>query len=196
MTKEEKKEYHKEYREANKEKIAKYREANKENNKEYYQANKEIILANNKKYREANKESILANNKEYRKNNKHKKSDYFNNYQKNRKKTDLLFKLKCNLSNRIRAALKNKKIIKSQSTLNMIGCDLETIKAHLEKQFTKGMNWENQGEWHIDHIIPCASAKTEEELIKLFHYTNLQPLWAIDNILKKDKIIEKQLFLL
>ena len=78
----------------------------------------------------------------------------------------------------------------------MIGCDLKTIKAHLEKQFTKGMNWENQGKWHVDHIIPCASAKTEEELIKLFHYTNLQPLWAIDNILKKDKIIEKQLFLL
>jgi hypothetical protein len=73
----------------------------------------------------------------------------------------------------------------------MLGCDLHTAKAHLEKQFTDGMTWANHGEWHIDHIIPCASAKTEEELIKLFHYENLQPLWAIDNLKKGAKIILK-----
>ena len=57
------------------------------------------------------------------------------------------------------------------------------------------MNWDNHGEWHIDHIIPLSSANTEEELIKLCHYTNLQPLWAEDNLSKSDKIIEQQTLL-
>jgi hypothetical protein len=161
-----------------------------------------------KLYREKNKDILKSKrieydktySKNYRINNKEKikqaQKTYQNEYQKNRKKIDPLFKLRHTLSNRIQIALKNKKIIKSQSTLNMIGCDLKTIKSHLEKQFTKGMNWGNQGAWHIDHIIPCALAKTEEELIKLFHYTNLQPLWAMDNWIKSDKILEKQLFLL
>jgi hypothetical protein len=51
------------------------------------------------------------------------------------------------------------------------------------------MNWSNRNLWHIDHIIPLASAKTEEEMIKLCHYTNLQPLWAIENMSKGSKII-------
>ena len=174
-------EYSKIYQLKNKAKISEY-------NKIYTEKNKAKKIEYDKK----NKVKITEYQKEYRKNNKHKNSDYL----KNKRQTDPFFKLKHNLRTRINSSLKAKNYIKSQRTIEMIGCDLKTIKAHLEKQFTKGMNWENQGEWHIDHIIPCASAKTEEALIKLFHYTNLQPLWAIDNILKKDKIIEKQLFLL
>jgi hypothetical protein len=75
----------------------------------------------------------------------------------------------------------------------MLGVDWEVAKVHIERQFTKGMNWDNQGEWHIDHIIPLASANNKEELIKLCHYTNLQPLWAEDNLSKSDKIIEQQI---
>jgi hypothetical protein len=61
----------------------------------------------------------------------------------------------------------------------------------LEKQFTKGMNWKNYGKWHIDHIKPCASfdLSLEHEQKLCFHFTNLQPLWAKDNIRKSDKII-------
>ena len=204
-------EYNKEYYLTNKESLILKK-------KEYRQKNKEKILEYNRSYRLKNKESLQNKEKiyrekiidktiEYRQANKDKIKKYFidnkakiniqkNTYQKNKKENDILFKLKCNLSCRIYHALNAKKYIKSQRTLEMLGCDLETIKSHLEKQFIDGMNWSNKGDWHIDHIIPCASAKTEEELIKLFHYTNLQPLWAIDNILKKDKIIEKQLFLL
>lgn len=70
----------------------------------------------------------------------------------------------------------------------MLGCDFKTAHKHIEKQFTEGMSWDNRSEWHIDHIIPLASAKTEEELAKLCHYTNLQPLWAEDNLRKGDKL--------
>jgi len=79
---------------------------------------------------------------------------------------------------------------KSKGTKDLLGCSFEIAFKHIERQFIKGMSWENRSEWHIDHIIPLASAKTEEELIKLCHYTNLQPLWAVDNLVKNDKIIE------
>jgi hypothetical protein len=71
----------------------------------------------------------------------------------------------------------------------MLGCDYQTAFKHIESRFKKGMSWDNFGDWHIDHIIPLASAKTEEELIELCHYTNLQPLWAEENLIKGDKII-------
>ena len=211
-TKEERKEYQRNWRENNKEKIQEYKENNKEKLRIYHikymkiynQKNKEKLQIAQKKYREKNNEILKIYRKKYREQNKENTKIYHkkyqkknqNEYNKNKRKVNTLFKLRCNLSTRTNIALKNKKYIKSKTTLDMLGCDLDTAKAHLEKQFTKGMSWENYGEWHIDHIIPCASVKTEEELIKLFHYTNLQPLWAADNMSKGKKIIEKQLFLL
>ena len=61
---------------------------------------------------------------------------------------------------------------------------MEELKIHLEKQFKPGMSWDNRKEWHIDHIVPLASAKDEETMNKLCHYTNLQPLWAEENLSK------------
>lgn len=63
----------------------------------------------------------------------------------------------------------------------MLGCDWPTLKAHIESQFTGGMSWGRFAEIHIDHIVPLSSAKNEQELEALCHYTNLQPLWAKDN---------------
>lgn len=74
--------------------------------------------------------------------------------------------------------------------MNLLGCSVEFLKQHLEKQFKNGMSWENHGKWHIDHIIPLASAKTQEKIEYLCHYTNLQPLWAKDNQSKGAKIIK------
>jgi hypothetical protein len=71
----------------------------------------------------------------------------------------------------------------------MLGAPYEVAKSHIERQFTKGMTWANHGEWHIDHVIPLASADNEAELINLCHYTNLQPLWAKDNLVKHATII-------
>ena len=80
--------------------------------------------------------------------------------------------------------------MKDNPTFDIIGCTPQFLKEYLEKQFTKDMSWENHGlfGWHIDHIIPLSSANTEEELYKLCHYTNLQPLWAKDNLAKSNKL--------
>jgi hypothetical protein len=71
----------------------------------------------------------------------------------------------------------------------MRGCSFADFRNHIEKQFSKGMNWEDASAWHIDHIIPCASAKSIEDLHALFHFTNLRPVWAADNLAKKDKVL-------
>ena len=104
--------------------------------------------------------------------------------------TDPLFKMAHNLRGRLRPALKVKKWHKDCQFKDYIGCTLEELKAHLEKQFTVGMDWDSYGEkgWHIDHIIPLASATTVEEMIKLCHYTNLQPLWWDANLRKGDSL--------
>ena len=190
------KELNKEYREANREKKAakakKYYEANKEKIitqvKEYYEANKE----KKKEYRQANEERMKEYKKEYYQTNKEKVKEYIKQYQKERRKTDPLYKMKGNLRIRTSFAFKNKGYSKTSKTQEMLGVDWEIAKAHIERQFKKGMNWDNYGEFHIDHIIPLASANTEEELKKLCHYTNLQPLWAEDNLSKSDKIIGQQ----
>tara|TARA_R110000772_G_scaffold81013_3_gene172528 strand:- start:235 stop:843 length:609 start_codon:yes stop_codon:yes gene_type:complete len=111
-----------------------------------------------------------------------------NRWRKNKLKSNPLWAMKQRLKCRTSQAFQLNSIRKPKATLELLGCDYTTAFTHLEKQFTAGMTWENRSLWHIDHIIPLASATTEEELIKLCHYTNLQPLWAEDNLKKGDKI--------
>jgi hypothetical protein len=123
--------------------------------------------------------------KEYRENYKLRKHEQ----RKERRDSDPVF----NLTNRIRCRLwkylKTLNVTKTNKTFEIVGCSPQFLKEHLEKQFIEGMCWENRNKWHIDHIIPLSSAKTEEELYKLCHYTNLQPLWAEENMKKSNKII-------
>lgn len=143
-----------------------------------------------KEYRIKNKEHRKTINRAYKIKNK----DLHNKLNRERLKNDPIFKLKRNLRHRLKMALKDNKI---GSAIKDLGCDLPFLKYFFELQFYPNpdtgemMTWENQGlhGWHIDHITPMSSAKTEEELIKLCHYTNLQPLWAKDNLKKGDKII-------
>lgn len=125
--------------------------------------------------------------KEYRKKNRGKineriKKQYWN---------DEIFRVRTNMKNRIKLFLNSKEIKKKNTTFEIVGCTPKELKEHIERQFRDGMSWDNYGYygWHIDHIIPLASAKTEEEAYKLSHYTNLQPLWAEENYKKSDKII-------
>jgi hypothetical protein len=124
----------------------------------------------------------------WRKNNRTQISKKFGIYEKHRKLTDPSFKLLKTLRSRLNSAL-NKRTIKGGSTMDLIGCEILFLKGYLEDKFTEGMSWENHGKWHIDHIRPCASfdLKEEGEQMKCFHYTNLQPLWAKDNLSKGSK---------
>jgi hypothetical protein len=156
--------------------------------KEYRLKNKEKISEFSKKYVELNKEKIANYKKEYYLKNKEKISKYRNEWRNNKAKNDYLFKLTNNTRTIIKQSFRRNGYSKKSRTYQILGCTFEEFKQHLEKQFTDGMNWENQGEWHLDHIYPVSLAKDEEELIKLNHYTNFQPMWALDNIKKSNKI--------
>jgi hypothetical protein len=164
--------------------------------KEYRLKNKEKIKELQKKYSEANKDKIAKYKRQHYLENKERIEKYRNEWRNNKCKTDSLFKLTYNTRNLIRKSFKRNGYSKNSKAYEILGCTFEDFKQHLEKQFKKGMSWNNHGEWHLDHIYPVSLAKDEEELIKLNHYTNFQPLWAIDNIKKSNKIIEKQLILI
>jgi hypothetical protein len=103
---------------------------------------------------------------------------------------DPLFALKKRLRNLVRNSFRKKGYHKFESkTKDIIGIGFNEFKLYMESKFVDGMNWENRSEWHIDHIVPLSTAKSEQELIALSHYTNLQPLWAMDNLKKGNKII-------
>jgi len=123
-------------------------------------------------------------NRRWLENNRQKRRDY----RAKKRIEDPMFKVKENLRSRCWIAFNNISIKKSKKTSELLGTDYETFKMHMESQFKDNMSWDNYGEWHIDHIIPLASANTEEELIKLFHYTNTQPLWAEENLRKGSSI--------
>jgi hypothetical protein len=97
-------------------------------------------------------------------------------------------------SNRLRTRVYHalKGINKSGSAVRDLGCSIEELRWWLEFWFEDGMNWDNYGNkgWHIDHIKPLSSFNltNREELCKVLHYTNLQPLWAKDNLIKSNKI--------
>ena len=158
--------------------------------RKYYLENKEIINKKNKIYRKKNKDKIKESKRIYRIKNKKiiNKKNY--EWKKNKLKNDIEFKILENLRHRVYMGII--KEYKSKKTKELLGCSIEDFKKYLESQFTDGMDWSNYGlfGWHIDHIKPCCSfdlSKPEEQK-KCFHYTNLQPLWAKDNLKKGGKI--------
>jgi hypothetical protein len=182
------------YRELNTEKrkqtLKNWYSKNPTYNKEYYLNNTEKVNKTNKNWYELNKEKSRENNKIWVDSNKEKMKEYYRNYMKITRETNPIKKIQFNIRSRVYNILKTNKIPKNNKTLDIVGCSLEFLKEHLEKQFTDGMSWELMGKHiHIDHKIPLSSAKTEEELYKLCHYSNLQPLWAEDNLKKSNKIL-------
>jgi len=213
--KELKSEYDKQYYELNKEKIQaqrkKYYEDNKlgildktkksEKRKKYIIANTEKTAVYQKKWRQDNEEYIKEHEKKYRQDNVEQRRQYYqtnkkaiskkrNQRTRERLKTDINFRLLRNCRTRFKCVLKGH--TKSASSKELIGCSLEELKQHLEKQFTEGMSWDNYGKWHIDHKKPCSlfNFEIEAEQRQCFNYTNLQPLWAIDNLKKSNKYNE------
>jgi hypothetical protein len=170
-----------------------WRKNNPEKRKEvtlnYRTKNKEKLKISDKQYREKNKEKEKKRLHKYYENNREKVLKRNKIYNKNRLKHDDFFRLKTNIRNRINKFLNTKNMNKNNKTFEIVGCSPKSLKEFIENKFTDGMCWELLGEKiHIDHIIPLSSAKTEDEVYKLCHYTNLQPLWAEDNLKKSNKI--------
>lgn len=143
----------------------------------------------NSKYRIENLDSIAEKKKLYKQINKENERNYHRQYQRNRLKKDDLFLLKHRINSLIYFSISSRGYTKVSKVANILGCDYTTLKHHLESKFCNGMSWENMGLWHIDHIIPSSSATNEQELLNLNNYLNLQPLWAVDNLRKSNKLI-------
>ena len=165
------KEYQRAYRAANKEKIKEY-------NKAYQEANKEKIKETIEVWNVANPEKIRA----YRK----KQYDKLVSTPEGR-----LIK---SIRSRIHKIIKINQKVKNKHTLELLGCDGKFLKKHLQKKFSKGMSWDNYGEWHVDHIVPIDYFLKNHDFNDVeiqkecFHYSNLQPLWSLENIRKSNKI--------
>lgn len=158
--------------------------------KKWYDANKDEINIRRKKY-------FLSDENKYKRKKWDKKYYNDNRARINKKKAvrqakmynnDMNFRLSVILRPRINKIIKGK--VKSGSAIKDLGCSLDELIRHIESKFQLGMSWENYGEWHIDHIKPLSSFDLEnrEQFLEACNYTNLQPLWAHDN-LKKGAII-------
>ena len=135
-------------------------------------------------YRKKNRKHILEMKKQYRLHNRDKISKYLAEYNRKRRNTDIQFKIAKNIRSRIYDALKGN--FKSGSGVQDLGCSITDFQEYFISKFTGRMSWGNYGEWHIDHIVPLCSfdLTNREQFLKACHYTNLQPLWAEENLRK------------
>lgn len=173
----------------NPEKIRKYQRDNHYKYKEKRKAYRKQWGLNNpgyqKEWQKVNTDHIKQYSRIYRKKNQ----QTINEKDRLRRKKNPLYKMAVYLRIRTRRLVKTKGFKKKYKFEEYIGCSKVELKVYIEQKFKSGMSWENYGQWHIDHIIPLVSAKTIDDLYKLCHYTNLQPLWAKENLKKHDKIL-------
>ena len=193
------KEYDTTYYKDNEDKIKIYKQDWAKDNKErlqskqksYYESNKETLKEYRTNWRKSNNERIKEQGKVYRKLNKTKITKDKQVYSKIKYKTDIQYRLKSSLRSRLRMAIKGD--LKSGSAVRDLGCSISEFKLYIESKFQPGMSWDNWGQygWHIDHIKPIASFNLtdRQQFLEVCHYTNLQPLWWQDNLVKSDKII-------
>jgi hypothetical protein len=209
---EENKEKIKQWRKENKEKIKQYYKENKEKIKQYYKENKEKINQYRKEnkekrnqqakqwrkenkekinqYREENKEKIKQQTKQYYKENKEKIKQQTKQYFKQRRKTDPIFRLTLNTRSLIRTSLSNKGYSKNTNTHKILGLEYEDFYTWLSTEASNGLNFDAD-DVHVDHVIPVSFAKTEEQVLSLNHYSNLQLLTSEENLNKHNTYIKQ-----
>ena len=154
----------------------------------WHQENKEKEALRKQKWYNANKEAVSAREKIYYQKNKKRILAQHNEYHHRKQTADPMYRVTKNLRSRCYSAMKGK--FKESTTKKLIGCTTKELRQHLETQFEPGMTWDNYGVhgWHIDHILPCDSFDLLdiEQQRECFHFTNLQPLWAEDNLKKSN----------
>lgn len=164
-------------------------ERHKLKNKEWKEKNKQHILEYQREYKKKHKEKILKKSRQWKTNNLERIKEYQKrDYEKRAK--DPILKLKRNIRNNVNTAFRKKKFRKSEKLKNMLGMEIDEFVNYLLETFKNnyGYEWDKIEPVHIDHIIPLSTATTEEEVIKLFHYNNLQLLKAKDNLSKNNSL--------
>jgi hypothetical protein len=170
-------------RSENPEKYREYERSIRKKNPERYKQQKAIRRKNNlSKIRQQENASYYRNKKN--------KIQAQTRYQKQRSETDFIFRESKKIKNLVSKTFRDKGYSKKSRVHDILGCSYEEFLKHIQGQFLEGMNWDNRNNWHLDHIIPISLAKTYNDIIASNHYTNFQPLWAIDNIRKGNKIIK------
>ena len=171
-------------------------ESTKERQNEWKKLNRNHLGEYIKEYRNNNVDKISDINKRYYIKNKNKVLYKGKVYKNSKYNSDVLFRLKCLIRSSIKYSFKNSGYLKESKTENILGCSFEEFKLYIESKFEDWMTWDNQGlyngelnyGWDIDHITPLSIANTEEEIIELNHYTNLQPLCSkINRDIKRNK---------
>lgn len=166
------------------------KDCSKEQMATWYQRNKKKVSLKNKRYRETNKEAVIQYSREYYRSHKRTILEKQRVYIVEKQGKDIQFKLSRYLRSRLSIALRGNS--KSGSAVKDLGCSITYLKQYLESLFESGMSWDNYGKWHIDHIKPLSSFDLTDrnQLLKACHYTNLQPLWAKENLIKGGRCAE------
>ncbi len=178
------------------------RERCRQKAREWYRNNKERAAVSTKRWVEKNRKRKYANNDKWNRANTEYHTEYIKRYRQrpgirehinamDRERMKIPHnRITKNLRKRIWDALQGNGNTKSDTTEKLLGCTIKEFMRHLERQFTVGMTWDNYGEWHVDHIRPCASFELSSPAQQkiCFHHVNLQPLWALDNIRKRDSM--------
>ncbi len=138
----------------------------------------------NEQWRTKNREKHRQNARDYYQNNKSHANEVKRKRRMERRNSDPFYAFMEGVRSQINRAFRNKNYSKNSKTKDILGCGWDELSRHIESQFVSGMGWFNRSKWHVDHIIPLASAKTMDDVVRLNHYTNLQPLWAMDNLKK------------
>lgn len=175
--------YQKDYKKSDEERF-------REQQKRWKSQNKEKVSRQRRIYEEENKEVLSEYRKRYFLKNREKILSYNCQYLKGREKTDHLFAFKKRVRGLIRSSFGRKGLKKNKNTTDILGCSFEELQKHLYKTFFENYGYQYDGKEpvHIDHIIPLATAKTEQDVIRLCHFTNLQLLKPTDNLKKSAKM--------
>lgn len=190
---EKKRESDRKYREKNREKIRqthkKWRDKNREKineqAREKYKENPDVFKERRKRYVENNLEKVKEQRRLYKINNREKVT----RYEREKRRSDPRYRLNSSLNSLIGQYRRRYNYKGNKTTKEILGCDIDFFIEYISEKFTEGMTMDNYGEWTIDHIIPISQVKTQEDIEKLNHYTNLQPLWAKENSSKGKKIL-------
>lgn len=180
--------------EERRERDRKYNAENKERRRLYMKWYRETfpdkIKEASKAWFLANREHALEKSKIHYHANKHKEhvKERARTLKRVRRQTDPVYAMRCRVSRLISIGITSGGYTKKSKTQDILGCTWLEFKSHIERQFLKGMSWDNRSEWELDHIVPMSTAKTEQEVFRLNHHTNLRPLWKSENKSKSNKI--------